>query len=85
MFAINKGGPLVQIIHMKMGAPVPSGADCVLVEPLPGGKFTARGSVINSHSLAFFNPSPFSSLDEAIASSKSWAEESKVTVIYVKA
>jgi hypothetical protein len=52
---------------------------------MPGGKFTAQGSVINSHSLAFFNPSPFGSLDEAIALSRSWAEENKVTVIYVKA
>jgi hypothetical protein len=75
---------MVEIIHMKMGAPVPSKADYVLVEPLPGGKFTARGSVINSHRLAFFNPSPFSNLDEALASSKSWAEENNVTVIYVK-
>jgi hypothetical protein len=70
---------------MKMGTPMPSKQDHVLVEPLPGGKFTARGSVVASHRLAFFNPSPFSSLDEAIASSKSWAEENKVTVIYVKA
>jgi hypothetical protein len=76
---------LVQIIHMQMGAPPPSMPDHVLIEPLPGGKFTARGSVINSHSLAFFNPSPFGSLEEAIASSKSWAEANKVTVIYVKA
>jgi hypothetical protein len=76
---------LVQIIHMKMGAPVPSKADHVLVEPLPGGKFTARGSVIASHRLAFFNPSPFNSLDEAIASSKSWAEVNNITVMYVKA
>ena len=76
---------MVQIIHTKMGALTPSKeADYVLVEPLPGGKFTARGAVINSHRLAFFNPSPFSSLDEAIASSKSWAEENKVPVIYVK-
>jgi hypothetical protein len=65
-----------------MGAHVPCEADYV---PLQGGKFTARGSVINSHRLAFFNPSPFSSLDEAIAASKSWAEENKVTEIYVKA
>jgi hypothetical protein len=76
---------LVQIIHTKTGAPLPSKGDYVLVEPLPGGKFTARGSVTNSHRLAFFNPSPFSSLDEAIASSKSWAEENKIPVIYVKA
>jgi hypothetical protein len=76
---------LVQIIHIRMGAHVPCEADYVLVEPLPGGKFTARGSVINSHRLAFFNPSPFSSLDEAIAASKSWAQENKVTEIYVKA
>ena len=76
---------MVQIIHMRMGVPMPSKADYVLVEPLPGGKFTARGSVINSHRLAFFNPSPFSNLDEALASSKSWAaEENNVTVIYVK-
>jgi hypothetical protein len=39
--------PLVQIIHLKMGAPVPSNADYVLVRPMPGGKFTAEGSVIN--------------------------------------
>jgi hypothetical protein len=70
---------LVQIIHMKMGMPAPSQADCVLVERLPGGKFTARGSVINSHRVAYFNPSPFSSLDEAIASSKSWAEVNNAT------
>jgi hypothetical protein len=56
-----------------------------VVQPMPGGKFTAQGSVINSHSLAFFNPSPFGSLDEAMALSRSWAEENKVTVIYVKA
>ena len=68
-----------------MGAPVPFNADCVLVQPMPEGKFTAQGSIINSHSLAYFNPSPFGGLDEAIASSKSWAEENKVTVIYVKA
>jgi hypothetical protein len=76
---------LVQIIYMKMGMPAPSQADCVLVERLPGGKFTARGSVTSSHRVAFFNPSSFDSLDEAFASSKSWAEENKVTVIYVKA
>ena len=61
---------MVQIIHMKMGARMASKADYVLVEPLPGGKFTAQGSLINSHRLAFFNPSPFSSLGEAIASSR---------------
>jgi hypothetical protein len=40
---------MVRIIYMATGAPVPSKADYVLVEPLPGGKFTARGSLINSH------------------------------------
>jgi CheY-like chemotaxis protein len=78
------GAPLVQIIHVKMAAPVPSNPNYVLVQSMAGGKFTAQGSVINSHSLAYFNPSPFSCLDEAIASAKSWAEENKVTVIYVK-
>ena len=85
IIAVNKGGPLVQIIHATWGAPLPTKGDYVLIEPLPEGKFTARGSVTNSHRVAFFNPSPFSSLDEAIASSKSWAEENKVAVIYVKA
>ena len=76
---------MVQIIHTKLGGRLPSNADCVLIEPLPGGKFTAQGSVTNSRRLAFFNPSPFSSLDEAIASSKSWAEENEVAVVYVNA
>jgi len=68
-----------------MGAPLPPKADYILIEPLPGGQFTARGSVTTSHHVAFFNPSPFSSLEEAIASSKSWAEENKVAEIYVTA
>ena len=76
---------MVQVIYMKLGALVASNADCVVVQSMPGGKFTAQGSVTNSHSLAFFNPSPFRSLEEAIASSRSWAEENKVTVIYAKA
>lgn len=78
------GGTLVQIIHTRMGVPLPK-EDYVSIEPLPGGMFTARGSVTNSCSVAFFNPSPFSSLEEAIASSRRWAEENKVAVIYVKA
>ena len=76
---------MVQIIHLKMGAPVPSNADYVLVQPMSGGKFTAQGSVINCHSVAFFNPSAFGNLAEAIASSMHWAEVNKVSVIYVKA
>jgi hypothetical protein len=67
-----------------MGAPLPSKANYVLVEPLPGGQFTARGSATTSHRLAFFNPSPFGTLNDAIASAKTWAEENNVPVIYVK-
>ena len=43
-------------------------------------KWPTQGSVINSHGVAFFNPSPFGNLDDALAL-KSWAEENKVAVI----
>lgn len=75
---------MVEIISMARGAPLPSVASHLLIEPMPGGKFSVRGSAIHPHRVAYFNPSPFGALDEAIASSKSWAEENGVPVIYVK-
>lgn len=85
-FAARHGGcPMVQIIPMATGEPQPSETDHVLIEPLPAGKFAAHGSAIHPNRVAFFNPSPFGTLDDAIAVSKIWAEENKVPVIYVKA
>ena len=65
----------MQIIHIKTPAPPPAEGHYVLVEPMPEREVKCPRFGYRFPPLAFFNPSPFSSLDEAIASSKSWAEE----------
>jgi len=62
----------------------PENADCVVIDPTPGGKFVANGSASGKKSATFFKPPAFATLQQAIAASRQWAEENDVPVVYVR-
>jgi hypothetical protein len=75
---------MVEVQNIGKGERPPEGADWVLIEKAPSGRFVANGSVAGTGDAVFFRPPPFDTVEAAIAVSRSWAEANDVPTIYVR-
>ena len=74
----------MELVRLAVGEQAPIDADCISIDPRPGGKVNLTGSIlVGEESMALIGDELYDTAEQAEAAGTAWAADNRVQRLYV--